>query len=114
MRKNLFSSKAVRVLAVVGALAALPVTAASANTTSKQGSSGGLLGSTSLFATAQGTSLLGIPLPVLGTRGYTLTVPVNSQVIPQLVKEGLDFTITGEINVGGLQILDLYVDPRMS
>src|ERR1700727_2652381 len=58
MKTLLFSSKAVRVLAVVGAMAVLPVTAASANTTS-------------IYATAQGTSLLGTPVPVLGTRGWT-------------------------------------------
>jgi hypothetical protein len=96
----LFSSKAVRVLAVVGAMAALPVTAASAN-------------STSIFATAQGTSVLGTPVPVLGTEGWTITVPVGSDVLPHFVWGLLDFTITSRVTVGGMEVCFLYIDPRM-
>jgi hypothetical protein len=100
MKRFLFSSKAVRVLAVVGAMAALPVTAASANTTS-------------IYATAQGTSLLGIPVPVLGTQGWTLTVPVSSKVLPQFVWGVLDFTVTSKLTVGDMEVYYLYLDPRM-
>ncbi len=100
MKRFLFSSKAVRVLAVVGAMAALPVTAASANTTS-------------IFATAQGTSVLGTPVPVLGTQGWTLTVPVGSNVLPQFVWGVLDFTVTSKLTVGDMEVYYLYLDPRM-
>jgi hypothetical protein len=100
MKRFLFSSKAVRVLAVVGAMAALPVTAASANTTS-------------IYATAQGTSLLGTPVPVLGTQGWTITVPVGSHVLPQFVWGLLDFTVTSELTVGNMEVYYLYLDPRM-
>jgi hypothetical protein len=100
MKRFLFSSKAVRVLAVVGTMAALPVTAASADTTS-------------IYATAQGTSVLGIPVPVLGTRGWTLTVPVGSKVLPQFVWGVLDFTVTSKVTVGDVEVYYLYLDPRM-
>jgi hypothetical protein len=100
MKRFLFSSNAVRVLAVVGAMAALPVTAASADTTS-------------IFATAQGTSLLGTPVPILGTQGWTLTVPVDSNVLPQFVWGVLDFTITSKLTVGDIEVYHLYLDPRM-
>lgn len=99
MKKFLFSKKAVCVLAVVGALAALPTTA-SAQTTS-------------IFATAQGTSLLGIPVPVLGTQGWTITVPVSSNVLPQFVWGALDFTVTSKLTVGNMEVYYLYLDPRM-
>lgn len=100
MKRFLFRSKAVRVLAVVGAMAALPVTAASADTTS-------------IYATAQGTSVLGTPVPVLGTQGWTLTVPVGSNVLPQFVWGALDFTVTSKLTVGDMEVYYLYVDPRM-
>jgi hypothetical protein len=100
MKRFLFSSNVVRVLAVVGAMAALPVTAASADTTS-------------IFATAQGTSLLGTPVPILGTQGWTLTVPVDSNVLPQFVWGALDFTVTSKLTVGDIEVYNLYLDPRM-
>src|SRR5271168_956433 len=100
MKRFLFSSNAVRVLAVLGTMAALPVTAASANTTS-------------IYATAQGTSLLGTPVPVLGTQGWTLTVPVGSNVLPQFVWGLLDFTVTSKLTVGDMEVYYLYIDPRM-
>lgn len=111
MKKDLFRSKTIRTLAVLGAVFALPVSAASADT-----SSSGLLGlgSTSLFATAQGTSVLGVPVPVLGTQGYTLTLPVGSYVAPQFVWDALDFTVTSEVTVGDVEIVNLYLDPRMA
>jgi hypothetical protein len=107
MTKFLFSSKKIRALAVVGALAgvaAVPVSSASA----------GLLGSTTLFATAQGTSILGQEVPVLGTQGWYITLPINSQVVPQFVWNGIDFSVTSEVQVGNEEIVYLYVDPRMA
>ena len=100
MKKFLFSKKSVCLLAVVGSMAALPATAASAETTS-------------IFATAQGTSLLGIPVPVLGTQGWTITVPVSSKVLPQFVWGALDFTVTSKLTVGKMEVYNLYLDPRM-
>jgi hypothetical protein len=87
-------------IAVVGALAALPTATASAD-------------STSIYATAQGTSVLGIPAPVLGTRGWTVTVPVGSHVVPKFVWGLLDFTVTSRVTVGSVEVCNLYVDPRM-
>jgi hypothetical protein len=100
MKKFLFSSKATRMLVLAGAIALIPASAASAATTS-------------IFATAQGTSLLGIPVPVLGTQGWTLTVPVKSTVVPQFVWSALDFTVTSKVTVGDLEVYNLYLDPRM-
>lgn len=96
----LFRSKAIRVIAVLGALAALPVASVSADTTS-------------IYATAQGTSVLGIPVPVLGTRGWTVTVPVDSHVAPQFAWGLLDFTVTSRVTVGSTEVCFLYIDPRM-
>ncbi len=98
--KYLFGSKWIRVLVVVGAVAATPVAAASA-------------ASTTVFATAQGTALLGQEVPVLGTQGWYITVPVASKVAPQLVWDAIDFTATSEVTVGDLQVVNLYVDPYM-
>jgi hypothetical protein len=100
MKKFLFSSKTIRMLAIAGAMALIPASAASAATTS-------------VFATAQGTSLLGTEVPVLGTQGYTLTLPVGVPV-PSVVSNALDFTVTSQLSVGGLQVYNLYLDPRMS
>jgi hypothetical protein len=109
MTKGLFRSKIIRTVVVLGAVLALPVSAASAN------SSGALnLGSTSIFATAQGTSILGTEVPILGTQGYTLTLPVGTSIVPKSVSNLLDFTITSEVTVGKVQVLNLYLDPRMS
>jgi hypothetical protein len=96
----LFRSRAIRVIAVLGALVALPVASASADTTS-------------IYATAQGTSVLGTPVPVLGTRGWTVTVPVGSHVLPQFVWGLLDFTVTSRVTVGSTEVCFLYIDPRM-
>jgi hypothetical protein len=109
MKKDLFRSKAIRALVVLGAVFALPVSAASASSSGAAGS-----GSTSIFVTAQGTSLLGTEVPVLGTQGYTLTLPVSTAAVPQSVSNLLDFTVSSQVSVGNLQILNLYVDPRMS
>jgi hypothetical protein len=100
MMRFLFRSKVARVLVLVGAMAALPVSAASASTTS-------------IFATAQGTSVLGTPVPVLGTQGWTITLPVRSNVLPQFVWGLLDFTVTSKVTVGNTEVYYLYVDPRM-
>jgi hypothetical protein len=103
MRKYLFSSKAVRAMILVGAVAALPVAAASASTDS-----------TTIFATAQGTSILGQEIPVLGTQGWSVTLPINSAIVPQFVWDGIDFTVTSEVKVGDVEIANLYLDPRMT
>lgn len=105
MKKNLFSSKAIAALAVVGALAAVPA-AASAATNSNSNS-------TTIFATLQGTSLLGQELPILGTQGFNITLPVNSNILPQAVWNALDVTVQGSVSLGNLQLLNLYVDPHM-
>ena len=109
MKKDLFRSKAIRALVVLGVVLALPVSAASASSSGAAGSD-----STTIFATAQGTSLLGTEVPVLGTQGYTLTLPVNSSLVPQSVENLLDFTVTSEVTVGNVEVLNLYLDPRMS
>jgi hypothetical protein len=109
MKKDLFSSKKIRALAAVGAVAAvsaLPVASASASTP--------LLGSSSVFATLQGTSILGQEVPVLGTQGWYITLPVNSQVVPQFVWNTIDFTVTSTVTVGNEKIAYLYVDPHMT
>ena len=111
MSKNPLRSSTVRVLAVLGAVAALPVSAASAAGASSKGSI--LEETTSILLTGKGTSVLGIPVPVLGTDEWTITLPVGSEVLPQFVWEGLDFTVTSELTVGDLQIYHLYLDPRM-
>jgi len=111
MKKDLFRGRKLRTIAVLGA-AALPfVVTASANADGLLG-----LGSTSLFATAQGTSILGIDLPVLGTQGYTVTLPVGSNIVPgeKIVFDALDFTVAGDVKVGNLQVLNLYLDPHMT
>jgi hypothetical protein len=102
MKKYLFSSKLVAVVAAVGAMAAVPAVA-SANSSN----------STTIFVTAQGTSVLGHELPVIGTQGYDITLPINSQVLPQAAWNALDFTITGQVNLGGLQLANVYIDPQM-
>jgi hypothetical protein len=101
MKKFLFSSKTIRTLVIAGAMVMVPASAASAATTS-------------IFATAQGTSLLGTEVPVLGTQGYTLTLPVSDALVPQVVSNALDFTVTSQLSVGGLQVYKVYLDPRMS
>jgi hypothetical protein len=105
MKKNLFSSKAIAALAVVGALAAVPA-AASADSSSNSNS-------TTIFATLQGTSVLGQELPILGTQGFDLTLPVNSNILPQAVWNALDVTVSGSLSLGDLQVLNLYLDPHM-
>jgi len=107
MRKYLFSSRAIRTIAVAGAFA-MAVSASPA--------SAALLGSSTLFATAQGTSILGNEVPVLGTQGYYVTLPVGSNVVPgeTLVWNAIDFTVTSEVKVGGVEIVYLYLDPKMA
>lgn len=105
MKKFLFSSKTVLALIVAGALAAVPAASASAATSS-----------TTIYSTLQGTSILGQVIPVLGTQGYYTTLPVGSNVFPgeTLVWDGIDFTVTGEVRIGSLEIVYLYVDPHMA
>jgi hypothetical protein len=101
MTKYLFGSKMVRALVVVGAVAATQVATASA-------------ASTTVFATAQGTAVLKQDVPVVGTQGWYVTVPVGSQVAPKFVWDAIDFTATSEVTVGDLQVVNLYVDPHMT
>ncbi len=103
MKKHLFSSKTIRALIVVGAMAAAPVASASANTDSS-----------TIFASAQGTAVLGQEVPVLGTQGWYITVPVKSTVAPQFVWDAIDFTVTSEVTVGDVQVVNLWVDPQLS
>jgi hypothetical protein len=105
MKKYLFSSKTVLALLVAGALAAVPAASASAATNSS-----------TVFATLQGTSVLGQEVPVLGTQGFYLTLPVGSHVLPgeSLVWEAIDFTVESDVRVGNLEIAYLYVDPKMA
>lgn len=98
MKQFLFRSRAIRAMIVVGAVVALPVSVASADTTS-------------LFATAQGTSVLGTPVPVLGTQGVTVPLPLSSAAIPQAVQSATDVTVEGSVSVGGVQVVNLYADP---
>jgi hypothetical protein len=108
MKNGLFSFNQIRWLAVVGALAgaaSLPVASASADTSS-----------TTLLVTAQGTSALGQELPVLGTQGWYVTLPVGSDALPgeSIIWDASDFTITSELTVGDQEIVNLYLDPRMA
>jgi hypothetical protein len=105
MKKYLFSSKTVLALLVAGAVAAVPAASASAAATSS-----------TVFATLQGTSVLGQEVPVLGTQGYYVTLPVGSNVLPgeSLVWEAIDFTVTSDVKVGNVDIAYLYVDPKMA
>ena len=109
MMKGLFRSMTVRTLAVLGALFALPVSAASADTS-------GLLssGSTSVYTTAQGTSLLGTEVPLVGTQGWTVTAPVDTSIVPSSVSNLLDFTVSTQVSLDGLQLANVYLDPRMA
>jgi hypothetical protein len=105
MKKYLFSSKTVLALLVAGALAAVPAASASAATNSS-----------TVFATLQGTSVLGHEVPLLGTQGFYLTLPIGSQVLPgeSLIWNAIDFTVTSDVRLGNLEIAYLYVDPKMA
>lgn len=71
-------------------------------------------GSTSMYFSLAGTSLLGIPLPLLGSQGWTLTVPLNLMpVLSLLGLDDFDFTFVSSAKVGDFQIYNLYLDPRM-
>jgi hypothetical protein len=105
MKKYLFSSNTVLALIVAGAFAAVPAASASAATNS-----------TTIFATLQGTSVLGQVVPVLGTQGYDITLPIGSNVLPgeSIVWNAIDFTVAGEVTLGDLEIANLYIDPKMA
>jgi hypothetical protein len=105
MKKYLFSSKTVLALIVAGALAAIPAASASAATNS-----------TTIFATLQGTSVLGQDIPVLGTQGFDITLPIGSNVLPgeSIVWNAIDFTVTSDVKLGDLEILNLDVDPHLA
>jgi hypothetical protein len=104
MKQYLFSSKTIRALIVVAAVAVVPVATASANT----------VPTTTIFASAQSTALLGQEVPVLGTQGWYITVPVKSTVVPEIVWNAIDFTVTSEVTVGDMQVVNLWVDPHMA
>lgn len=105
MKKYLFSSKTVLALIAAGAFAAVPAASASAATNS-----------TTIFATLQGTSVLGQEIPVLGTQGFYVTLPIGSNVLPgeNIVWNAIDVTVKSDIKIGGLEIVNLYVDPHMA
>ena len=106
MKKYLFRSKTVLAMIVAGVVvAAAPVASASAATNS-----------TTIFTTLQGTSLLGQEVPLLGTQGWYVTLPVGSNVLPgeTIVWDAIDFTITSEVKIGNVEIASLYVDPHMA
>jgi hypothetical protein len=105
MKKYLFSSKTVLAVIVAGAFAAVPAASASAATNS-----------TTIFATLQGTSVLGQEIPVLGTQGFDVTLPIGSNVLPgeSIVWNAIDFTVKSDVKLGGLEILNLDVDPHLA
>ena len=105
MKKYLFSSKTVLALLAAGAFAAVPAASASAATNSS-----------TIFATLQGTSVLGQEIPLLGTQGFDVTLPIGSNVLPgeSIVWNAIDFTVTSDVKVGSLEIANLYVDPKMA
>lgn len=105
MKKYLFSSKTILAALVAGALAAVPAASASAATNSS-----------TIFATLQGTSVLGQEVPLLGTQGWYVTLPVGSHVLPgeNIVWDAIDVTVVSDVTVGNVQIVHLYVDPKMA
>lgn len=105
MKKYLFSSKTVLALIAACAFAAVPAASASAATNSS-----------TIFATLQGTSVLGHEIPLLGTQGFYVTLPIGSNVLPgeNIVWDAIDFTVAGDVRIGGLEIVNLYVDPHMA
>jgi hypothetical protein len=108
MKRDLFSSSRIRAIAVAGVVAgvaSLPLATASADT-----------GSSTLLVTAQGTSLFGQEIPVLGTQDWYVAVPAGSDVLPgeAVVWDALDFTVTSSVTVGNQEILELDLDPRMA
>ena len=103
MTKCLFSSKTILALIVAGAVAAVPASSASAATNS-----------TTIFTTLQGTSVLGQEVPIVGTQGYNVTVPIQSSVVPQAVWSAIDITADANVSLGSLQVANLYVDPHMA
>ena len=45
-----------------------------------------------------------------------MTLPVGSNIVPgeKIVFDALDFTVAGDVKVGNLQVLNLYLDPHMT
>jgi hypothetical protein len=103
MTKCLFSSKTVLALIVAGAVAAVPASSAAAATNS-----------TTIFTTLQGTSVLGQDVPIVGTQGYNITVPIKSSTVPQVVWNAIDITADVNVSLGSLQVANVYVDPHMA
>lgn len=105
MKKYLFSSKTVLALIAACAFAAVPAASASAATNSS-----------TIFATLQGTSVLGHEIPLLGTQGFYVTLPIGSNVLPgeNIVWDAIDVTVASDVKIGGLEIVYLYVDPHMA
>ena len=53
-------------------------------------------------------------MPVLGTQGWYITVPVKSTVLPQFVWDALDFTVISDVKVGNTEIAYLWLDPHLA
>ncbi len=103
MTKCLFSSKTILALIAAGVVAAVPASSASAATNS-----------TTIFTTLQGTSVLGHEVPIVGTQGYNVTVPIKSSLVPQAVWNAIDITADVNVSIGSLQVANLYIDPHMA
>jgi hypothetical protein len=76
-------------------------------------STGAPSGDASMYVSLAGSSVLGTPLPIVGTGGWTLTAPTSILPAGLLPEPNIDFTIVSTAQVGDVQIYDLWVDPRM-
>ena len=67
----------------------------------------------SMYVSLAGSSVLGVPLPIVGSQGWTITSPVSLLPLGLLGSENVDFTVTSNLKVGNLEVYNLWVDPRM-